>query len=391
MNGFLGILLGVVATAPGSTLAQIFAGWMAILPIAALAIYGWFHGIFLAVIAGLQILLSFVIALTWSRPMASSLEMCGCPVGHSLALAYWVIFAVCIVAIRITVGGGVPEGVVRFNKLADHCGGATLGAVAGGVLGGALLVGWSLTNGPAWMRFEADGLPFDGGRRMLWTFARWTTPSNEAATTLFTGDAAASRRDNKTKVRASEPFVDMNGNNVRDFGVGTAADGVPERFLDLDGNGEFTIDMVFVDHNDDGQRTIGLGDCYRLGDWRRSRSQHAPRIVSPDSAEIMENAPVEDTVYEAKATDVDGDSVTFSIEPVVIAGEDPPDDEREATVLDVVIDSNTGAVQLVKSADFEHRKSHEFVLIATDATGLTARQTVRLRVRDVPFEPKVEP
>ena len=390
MNGVLGVPMGVVATTPGSTLAQILAGGMVILPIAALAIYGWFHGIFLAVIAGLQVLLSFVIALTWSRSLASILEICGCPPGHSLALAFWAIFVVSIVAIWIVIRRGVPEGVVRFNKLADHCGGAALGVVAGGVLGGALLVGWSLTNGPSSMRFEADRLPFDGGRRMLWTFARWTTPSEAAAALLVTGDTATSVRDQRAKVRASEPFVDMNGNNTYD-GIGTETGEVPERYLDLDGNDEFTMDLEFVDHNGDGQRTLGLSDCYRLGDWRRSRSQHAPRIISPDSADVTENAPVEDMVYEAKATDADGDAITFTIERIAVAGNDPKDDEGQAPALDVFIDSTTGVVKLIEVADFERHKKHEFVLVATDSTGLTARQTVRLRVRDVPLESKVAP
>ena len=52
-----------------------------------------------------------------------------------------------------------------------------------------------------------------------------------------------------------------------------------------------------------------------------------------------------------------------------------------------MIDAATGVVTLVEEADFERAKSLEFTVVATDATGLTDRKAVRIRVRDVVLEP----
>ena len=107
---------------------------------------------------------------------------------------------------------------------------------------------------------------------------------------------------------------------------------------------------------------------------------HPPRIVSDEKAEVVENSPVEEPVYQARATDADGDAVRFAVE----IGTSDPDPG-------VVIDPATGAVTLVEAPDFERAKRLEFVVVATDATGLTDRKTVRVRVRDVLVEPPPAP
>ncbi|MFM8792437.1 MAG: cadherin repeat domain-containing protein [Solirubrobacterales bacterium] len=374
MKSVFGISTVVVAMSSTTTFAQAWAGWMAVLPIAALAIYGWFHGAFLAVIAGLQVLFSFVFALTWSRPMALGLETIGCPPAWSLAVAFWMLVAVGITATRIAVGSYVPEGVVRFEKLLDHCIGAGLGAVAGGVLGGALLIGWSLTNGPAWMRFDPENLPFDGGRRMLWTFARWTTSSEEAAGNLVNGDPMATSGEVAKLVRASEPFVDSDGDDVPDAVVDKASGGVAQRYLDLDGNREFTTDLAFVDYGEDGRRMIGLYDCYRLANWRHVRCLHPPRITSVDAIEVVEEGPIEEVIYTVTAEDVDpGDSITFDLKSL-------HDD------VDVTIDPTTGIVTLLQPLDYETgKKKYVFEVGAKDSAGLEAeRKKVTVGVRDKP-------
>ena len=209
--------------------------------------------------------------------------MFGCPPGYSLALAYWLLFVAGVAVIRVGVGGAVPEGSVRFEKLIDHCCGALIGVMAGAVLAGALLVGWSFTSGSGRLRCDPQGLPFDAGRRVLWTFARWAAPTEKDAEGLVDGDSVRSTGDGKS-VRASEPFVDINGNGLRDPVPGAMEPEAEEPFRDIDGNGSFTADMRFVDHNKDGVRAIGLLDCYQLADWRRVRCQHAPRITSVDLA-----------------------------------------------------------------------------------------------------------
>lgn len=376
MTGCHHMVVGLLATSTASTVAQLCAGWVAVLPIAALAIYGWFHGIFLAVIAGMQVLASFLMAMGWARPLAANLETFGCPTEHSLAAAFILIFMGCIVAIRLAVGAAVSHGAVRFTPLIDGIGGVCLGAVAGALLGGSLLVGWSLSSPPAWVRFDADQLPFDGGRQMLWSFARWATPDVHAGRIMFDGEPLAVGNESGVVVRASEPFVDANGNNVCDVASDTSSPDAAERFLDLDSDGAFTPDTRCVDRNGDGRRAIGLSDCYRLAEWRRVRCQHAPQITSSEAGEISEGGAVEEPVYHATATDVDpGAVVTFSVKPV--DGEDG---------IDIAVDPATGMVTLLEPADFEKRKRHIFVVVATDQTGLADEKLVTIRVRDVALQ-----
>jgi hypothetical protein len=52
----------------------------------------------------------------------------------------------------------------------------------------------------------------------------------------------------------------------------------------------------------------------------------------------------------------------------------------------VEIDAANGDVTLVESADFEKQKHIVFVVVATDGSGLSTEQEVRVRVRDVPLE-----
>lgn len=365
-----------------STLAQLCAGWSSVLPIGALAIYGWYRGGFLAAIAGLHVMAAFLAALALSHPASSVVESLGCPASQSLAVAYALVFAAGIVGIRLAVGAAVPDGAFRMGPLVDQFTGVLLGAGAGLVLGGALLVGWSMADMPAWFRLDDTHQPLDSGGRVLWTFARFACRAAPARDLLLDGDRPAADANGDRVIRASEPFADTNGNGTWDAGGTIDMDGEP--YLDVDRSGTFTPDMAWSDVAGDGRRSPGLRDCYRLAEWRRVRAMHAPRIESPAAVEVTENAPLEDVVYRARAIDVDGDAIRFGVEPVVDPGDDATPGEE---ALGAVIDPASGAVTLVEPADFERAGSHEFVVVATDATGLQARKRVRLRVRDMLLEP----
>lgn len=373
-----GILLGA------STLGQLCAGWAAVLPLAALAIYGWYRGAFLATIAGLQVLAAFLAAVALASPVAPFVESLGCPAAQSLAVAYGLVFAGVVIVVRLAVGATVPEGAFRLAPLVDQAAAVAIGAAAGVVLGGAILVGWSMADVPAWIRLDNTHQPLDTGGRMLWSFARFVGDDRQPWPLVLDGDRPAGAPDAAGSILASEPFADLNGNGVWD--AAGSPGGADEPYLDVDADGGFTRELAWADATGDGRRSTGVRDCYRLADWRRVRCMHAPRIVSGSATEVTENSPVDEAVYEARAADVDGDAIRFSIEPVADgeAGEAAPDPG-------VVIDPATGVVKLVEPADFERQKSHEFVVLATDATGLVGRQAVRVRVRDVPLETNSQP
>lgn len=399
--------VGPFIVVAASTLAQLFAGWTAVLPIAALAIYGWFRGGFRAVIAGLQVLGSFLAAVALAEPLSGLVQSLGCPESQSLAVAYFLVFAAAILTIRLAVGAAVPEGALKLPPLVDHACGVVCGAAAGLVLGGALLVGWSMADMPGWLRLDNTHQPLDSGGRVLWTFARFAGRDADSRARLLDGDPPVPGGDTADGIRASEPFVDSNHSGSCDAGPAGAEGSEP--YLDVDRSGGFTRDMGWEIEAADGRRRPGLRDCYRLADWRRVRSMHAPRIVSADATEVTENTPVEEPVYEARAVDADGDAVTFALEPAADEAGDgeaadgavregaagaesgADDDTTGPREPGMVIDPATGVVTLLEPADFERAKSQEFVVVATDATGLAARKRVRLRVRDVPLEPSVPP
>lgn len=364
---------GAFILVASSMLSQLCAGWVAVLPIGALALYGWFRGAFLATLAGLQVLAAFLAAMALARPVSALVESLWCPAAQSLAVAYALVLAICLTGGWLAVGAWVPEGACKLGPLFDPCAGVAVGGCAGVALGGALLVGWSMADMPTWFRLDARQQPLDSGGRMLRTFARFSAREATPWTLLLDGDRPVQSGDEAGVIRASEPFADTDRDGTWDAGM--AGDTGAEPYLDVDGDGGFTRDMGWHDADGDGRRAAGLRDCHRLADWRHVRVMHAPRIDSAAAAEVVENTPAEEPVYETHAADVDGDTVTFGIEPVEEGGE-----------LGAEIDPVTGVVTLVESADFERSKSHAFVVVATDATGQSTRKQVRLRVRDVPLE-----
>ena len=93
----------------------------------------------------------------------------------------------------------------------------------------------------------------------------------------------------------------------------------------------------------------------------------APAVTSPATASVAENSPTGTIVYQATATDADGDAVSWSL-----GGAD-------AGLLS--IDAN-GAIRLISAADYETRASYSFSVIASDA-GSSSPKPVTLNVTNV--------
>jgi Ca2+-binding RTX toxin-like protein len=103
-------------------------------------------------------------------------------------------------------------------------------------------------------------------------------------------------------------------------------------------------------------------------------ANHAPTIGSAATATVAENGPAGAIVYQAAASDPDGDRITYSL-----AGAD-------ANLL--TIDS-AGAVRLKAPADFEARSAYAFTLVASDSSPLDASKAVTLSVTDVAEGPSI--
>lgn len=283
----------------------------------ALVAFGAQNGLFLAVLAGLQALLTLLVALALADPLAALLVSFELPAAYAFPAAFGLLLIGTAVAGRLAVGGYVPADAVRFAPVIDKLGGGLVGAVAGIIVAGTFLIACSIAPVPETFRLDGSTLGYDLGTRMLRTFARCVEPDEKKRTVLLDGepgsvpdpvpvpvavpqhDAADDRHDpddqqarsspdtqadpekplkkgRKAKSerkaepppppppppppRWSEPFADMNGNKQHDEG---------EPYLDTDKDNAFTPRLVLNDANGNGVRDVGLLERYRLHAWGR--------------------------------------------------------------------------------------------------------------------------
>jgi len=281
----------------------------------ALVAFGVQNGLFLAVLTGMQALLAIVVALAFADPLAALLTTFELPVVYAFPVAFGLLLIGTAVATRLAMGGYVPAEVVRFAPIIDKLGGALVGAVAGIILAGTLLIACSIAPVPEAFRLDGSTLGYDMGTRMLRTFARCVEPDDAKRAVLLDGEpgtvsepspagplltAANDKNDvpdpqmqtkrdqqvdtdkqdkkgKKSKLETekkpepppppppppplwSEPFADFNGNKQHDDG---------EPYLDTDRDNAFTARLVVNDPNANGKRDIGLLERYRLHAWGR--------------------------------------------------------------------------------------------------------------------------
>jgi len=285
----------------------------------ALAAFGVQNGLFLAVLVGMQAIVTLVVALAFADPLAAVLVTFELPIVYAFPAAFGLLLIGTAVATRLAVGGYVPAEVVRFAPVIDKLGGGLVGAVAGIILAGTLLIACSIAPIPEAFRLDGSKLGYDMGEKMLRTFARCVEPNDTKRDILLNGEpgsvpepAAASptpeavaaknsdedqpekpgKPPKKAKPdqvappppppppppRWSEPFADLNGNKQHDDG---------EPYLDTDRDSAFTARLVFNDTSGNGLRDIGLLERYRLHMWGR-------QVISVVALDEVMNVPAEE-------------------------------------------------------------------------------------------------
>ena len=169
-------------------LARLAADLAVVMPLVGMMLFGFRHGLFLATVAGLELFAAFVAAVAAAPALAGWLEGLDFPPDHALVAAAMIVFAGVVVAGRLAVGAAVPDGAMRLAPVIDSVGGAAIGAVAGVVLGAALLVGWSMAEPPESFRLDVGRVRLDVGAPLLRTFARCVEPDAERRERLLDGD-----------------------------------------------------------------------------------------------------------------------------------------------------------------------------------------------------------
>ena len=264
----------------------------------ALAAYGGKNGLFLAVIAGMHALVSLVVALAFAELLAGGLVGVELPVLYAFPAAFGLLLIGTAFGIQLAMGAYVPQDVLRFAPLIDKLGGGLVGAVAGIVVAGTMLIAASIAPVPAEFQIDGTKLRYDLGTKMLKTFARCVEPDDAKRVILLDGepgsvpqppspavefqDGGSADKPGKnvkpaTEVppppppppQASEPFADLNGNKTYDEG---------EPYLDTDSDTAFTLRLDLNDPNGNGKRDIGLLERYRMHAW----GQHVISAVPID-------------------------------------------------------------------------------------------------------------
>jgi len=168
-----------------------------------------------------------------------------------------------------------------------------------------------------------------------------------------------------------QPFVTLATGTLRvgTLVIGTAAVDADDYLIYNSGTGALLFD---ADGNGAGAAvqfaTLSAGLGLTVGDFVVSGlANNAPAVTSGGTASIAENSAASTIVYQATATDANGDRITWSL-----SGTD-------AGLL--TIDAN-GAVRLINPANFEAKASYVFNVVANDSGSSTPR-AVTLTVTDV--------
>jgi hypothetical protein len=336
---------------------------IAAIAVIGLAIFGWRQGLFVSALAGLQVLVSFVAALALAGAVVEMLRgMDASLPGRALAIVYLVSFTAVVIGIRLAIGRFVPEVAVPFAWPIDRGLGTLVGILAGHLLAGAVLVGWSLAMLPGPLRLDPAGLAVDPGAWVLDTFARCVEPASASRKELLHGNAGTAPWPEAP--RASEPVVDVDGSGGHDSG---------EPFLDVDGDGSFTRSLGFHDTRGDRRRRLGLVECYRLGAWEGITVWHAPELTSDGRVRLGVRPAADEPLYQAVTRDADGPAgLVYSLRPEA-AGQEPAD--AEASPNPLAIDPATGLVSF-PAGPAETQRRAAFTVVVTDPTGLSDERDV---------------
>ena len=339
-----------------SSMSGLLAAAVSPVALAVGALLGYRYGLFLATVIGLVLLAGFLAALALAPAGAAFLQSFDCPPAHALAASFCVVFGLAAAACRFGIGEVVQEDDVRFRGAIDKVGGLVVGGFVGGLVAGAILVGWSMWELPRGLKADGTAMKMDAGARLLRTFARCLHSDPQARARLLDGDLERGGRDEGLLV--SEPFDDADGDWLR---------GDQEPYLDLDRSGSFTAAAPIVEPaaGSGPRRTVGLLAAYWLGAWRTARVLTTPRLTTPARVEA-DTRGAGRPLFRVTAADADdGDTLTFGIIP------------REGDDAKLVeIDPATGEVTLHDSEVGTERQTVRFTVKVTDRSGLWATQEI---------------
>jgi len=328
-------------TMPVAGLMQSLGDLIVIGLVLGLGFFGGTSGLFIATVTAMHALITFVMALGFAQPFAGLLVSLDMPPMFAFPAAFGILAVGTAVALRLLIGHYVRADAVEFEPIIEKVGGGLLGAVAGIIVAGTLLVALSIMPLPESFRIDGTALRFDVGSGMLRTLARVAVPDPAQRKILLEGDAVSTDGDGwklvavdeETGKRAypekplppdppadgspppevppppppemwSEPFADLNGNGCWDAG---------EPYLDLFADTAFTKAALFSptsypDHKFVGSKEgffVGLQERYQRHQWERWKlieatwediEEFTKAEANPETVNAAENADSETKV-----------------------------------------------------------------------------------------------
>ena len=266
------------------SMLQRFADPIFFLIVALLAWLGSRYGLFLATVWGLQAVASVVAAFAITDHVDGLLMWAGMTNEFAMvwrqSIAFVTSVALVAIVIRLAVGGAIQEGATNYAPLVDLAGGGIVGAAAGLVVAGTLQVILAMAPLPESMAFDPTKVGWDLGRGIIDLVGHCAPSMTSEERGIMMDGEPGFRPEKEDPSKAppapapvdpslpvlqkieqpqwSEVFADVNWNQQWDEG---------EKYVDADGDGDFTWCLRSNDLNTNKTRDIGLRERYGLGPW----------------------------------------------------------------------------------------------------------------------------
>ena len=219
---------------------------------------GMTNGLFWSACQAVQFMVPLTLALSFFDTLAGLLTQAKLTEGQGCFAAFAVIFVGGWLGIRQAGVALLPEEGIRTYKLVDRLGGIAVGAFAGTVFAGGLLIAWSMVPLSAQLKIDVDQLKLDAGTKVIQEFEALAQVVGDADKRfVLMGEPAAAADAEEFEV-AQEPYMDRNSDEQR---------GEDEPYVDVDGDHKWTEVLRYVDSNANGKRDMGILEMYKTGMW----------------------------------------------------------------------------------------------------------------------------
>lgn len=278
------------------SMLQRFADPIFFLIVAILAWLGSRYGLFLATVWGLQAVASVVAAFAITDHVDGLLMWAGMTNEFATvwrqSIAFVTSVALVAIVIRLAVGGAIQEGATNYAPLVDLAGGGIVGAAAGLVVAGTLQVILAMAPLPESMAFDPTKVGWDLGRGIIDLVGHCAPSMTSEERGIMMDGEPGFRPEKEDPSKAllapapvdpslpvlqkieqpqwSEVFADVNWNQQWDEG---------EKYVDADGDGDFTWCLRSNDLNTNKTRDIGLRERYGLGPWVTVRTIEKQDVI----------------------------------------------------------------------------------------------------------------